>query len=133
MTRVYNTAKICPFNNQNCNITAEGLALDSDITNLMGDSRNYDELLYTWLAWHNNTGKLMWENYKRYVPLLNQAGKENSLADAKQMWQAKYEEPNFEDKIDQLWEEVESLYDELHTYIKYRLRYIYGQYLIIIL
>lgn len=127
MTRTYNTAKICPYSNQNCNITSDGLALEPNITTIMAQSKDYDELAYTWKAWHDSTGKLMRDNYKRYVPLMNQAGKENGLNDAKQMWQARYEQTNFEDKIDQLWEEVESLYDELHTYIKYRLRYIYGK------
>lgn len=126
MTKVYNSAKICPFTKQNCNITTEGLSLDANITHIMAHSRDYDTLTYYWKLWHDKTGKLMRKNYVEYVKLMNKAGKENGFTDAKHMWQIKYEDAEFETKIDQLWEEIESLYDELHTYTKYKLKYIYG-------
>lgn len=44
MEAVYNTAKVCPFNKQNCNLATDGLTLDPHITEIMASSQNYDEL-----------------------------------------------------------------------------------------
>lgn len=127
MSNVYNSAKICPYDEQ-CSIEREGLTLDPNITHLMAHSRNFDELTYLWKMWHDNTGKKMRTNYAEYVNLMNKAAKENGLVDAAQMWQSKYEDAEFVNRMDQLWEQVEPLYDELHTFMKYKLAKIYGKY-----
>lgn len=43
----------------------------------MAKSRNYDELAYTWKAWHDASGKRMREDYKKYVKLQNKAAVAN--------------------------------------------------------
>lgn len=42
------------------------------------------------------------------------------------MWRNRFESPNFIDDLDRLWEEVEPLYNELHTYVRRKLRSKYG-------
>lgn len=48
------------------------------------------------------------------------------LSDAGKMWLEAYEDPNFVAKVDAAWNEVEPLYDELHTYVRRKLKEIYG-------
>ena len=73
MEKIYNTAKICPFKKQNCNLDTEGLTLDPEILKIMTESQDYDEMKWAWEQWRNNSGKLMRSEYKKYVDLLNKA------------------------------------------------------------
>lgn len=43
----------------------------------MAKSKNYDELLYYWHAWHEATGPQLKNKYIRYVQLANQAARLN--------------------------------------------------------
>lgn len=73
MTTVYNSARICPFEKQNCNLATEGLTLDPEIELLLASSSNFDEMKYVWEQWHEKSGKLMKTDYKEYVDLMNTA------------------------------------------------------------
>ena len=42
------------------------------------------------------------------------------------MWRSKYEDPALIEKVDKLWDEVKPLYNELHKYVRYQLRDLYG-------
>lgn len=42
------------------------------------------------------------------------------------MWLEAYEDENFIAKVDAAWAEVEPLYNELHTYVRRKLKIIYG-------
>lgn len=77
MEGIYNRAKICPFNNQDCDLTTEGLTLDPEIVEIMASSEDYDELKWAWEQWRNNSGKLMRSEYLKYVELVNKAAVEN--------------------------------------------------------
>lgn len=103
------------------------MSLTSKITYRMAHSRDADELAYMWNAWHDATGKKMRSNYAEYVRLLNKAATSIGLNDAKHMWQLKYDDAQFTETIDRLWTDIQPLYNELHTYIKYKLKYIYGK------
>lgn len=37
------------------------------------------------------------------------------------MWRSRYEDDKLVEKVDKLWSEVKPLYDELHTYVRYKL------------
>lgn len=125
MTTIYNAAQICPYKQENCNIDTHGLAWNN-ISYRMAHSRDSDELLYLWKAWHDATGKQMRPHYDEYTNYMNKAAVANGLADATKLWQLKYDDANFTNNIERLWNEVKPLYDDLHTYIKYKLKYIYG-------
>ncbi|RZB38755.1 hypothetical protein BDFB_008530 [Asbolus verrucosus] len=73
MAFTYNTAKICPYNNQNCNLTEAGLPLQPDIEDIVAKSTDYDELAYVWKAWRDATGAKIAGLYQTYVDLSNQA------------------------------------------------------------
>lgn len=73
METIYNTAKICPFNKKDCNLTTEGLTLDPEISAIMTKSENYDELKWAWEQWREMSGKKMRSEYRKYVDAVNKA------------------------------------------------------------
>lgn len=125
MSTVYNSAKICSYSKPECDLDKEGLTLDPEIELLLDSSRDYDELEWTWSQWHAKTGPFMREDYKEYVSLLNEAAVANGFENAGKMWQSRYEMEEFEELAEKLWNEVEPLYEDLHTYVKYKLQDMY--------
>jgi hypothetical protein len=75
MEKVYNIAKICPFDKPDCDDSKDGLTLDPEISSVMSKSENFDELKWTWEQWHEKSGKSMRDGYKKYVDLNNKAAK----------------------------------------------------------
>lgn len=49
MSSIYNSARICPFLKQDCNLTLEGWTLDPDMELALASSTNYDEMQYIWV------------------------------------------------------------------------------------
>lgn len=97
----------------------------AEISDVMAKSQNYSELEYTWVMWHNKTGPLIKEYYKKYVNLSNEAAKLNGFDDYGDMWRSKYEDTNFEENMKKIWKQVEPLYDQLHQYVRRKLIEIY--------
>ncbi|XP_055323783.1 angiotensin-converting enzyme-like isoform X1 [Sitodiplosis mosellana] len=127
MTTNYNTATVCPYSNQLCESNdTNRLALDPEISNRFAISRDYDELKYLWVSWHNESGRKIRSAYTDYVGMMNEVAKGNGFNDAAEYWKNDFEDPDFEQHIDDLWLKVKSLYDELHTYMRYKLLGIYG-------
>lgn len=122
---IYNVAKICPFDKQNCNLATEGLTLEPELYDILAESQNYDELEYVWTQWREKSGKLMRSGYKKYIELNNKAAMLNGLSDYGAYWRESYEDPNFIENIDKMWVKVEPLYDELHKYVGRKLKGIY--------
>ncbi|KAK4883480.1 hypothetical protein RN001_006799 [Aquatica leii] len=126
MKNIYSTAKICPYKNPSCNLTIEGLSLEPDIEMILSESFDYDELKYTWIEWHNATGKKMKSLYQTYVDLNNEAAVINGFNDTSEMWKSFYESDTFEADIEKLWNQVKPLYDQLHSYVAIKLKEHYG-------
>lgn len=127
MMKIYGTAKICPFEKQNCNLVEDGLSLNPGIEKILTESRNYDELAYAWTAWRNATGKKMRSLYYEMVDLENEAAKLNDLKTATDFSLYMYETPDFREVCEALWQQVKPLFVELHGYVRYKLRGIYPQ------
>lgn len=128
MTAIYNTATVCPYINQACASNDENrLTLDPDITERFAVSRDYDELEYLWVQWHKESGAKMRSAYEDYVNMMNRLAKGNGFTDAAEYWKDDFEDPDFEEHMDDLWQKVKPLYDELHTYMRYKLIEIYGK------
>lgn len=125
MSSVYAKATVCKYG-QKPDDKCDKFTLDPDIDERFAHSRDFDELKYYWKEWHDNSGKKMRGDYKSYVELMNQAAKANNFTDAAKWWQSRFEDYNFNENIDNLWLQVKPLYDDLHTYAKYKLIEIYG-------
>lgn len=125
MTTIYSSAKICPYNKQECDLATEGLSLDPGMEAVISTSQDYDELTYVWKAWRDVSGAKMREDYKTYVELSNLAAQKNGFSDNGEMWRNEFETEAFVEDMQELWKQVEPLYLELHTYVRRRLRTLY--------
>ncbi|CAN8014739.1 unnamed protein product, partial [Ixodes persulcatus] len=122
-TKEINSAK---FRRRNCMLRCKLKILRCPIKNILQDSMDYDELLHVWNEWRRVSGRPLKAQYSRYVELQNEAAKINGFDDASGMWQESYECEDFEENIDELWEQLQPLYKELHAYVRARLHALHG-------
>ncbi|XP_062576365.1 uncharacterized protein LOC134238260 [Saccostrea cucullata] len=118
---LYGKAQLCLNNNQ-C------LSLEPDMYRIMSTSRNFTELQTIWRGWRDVSGKKMKEKYAEFVKLSNQGIKElgRGYKDTGDYWRSSYESDTFQDDLRELLEHLKPLYQELHTYVRKRLRQFYG-------
>ncbi|XP_009867587.1 PREDICTED: angiotensin-converting enzyme [Apaloderma vittatum] len=119
METTYSVAKVCR-DNKTCH------PLDPDLTDIMATSRDYDELLFAWKGWRDASGKIIKNNYKRYVELSNKAAVLNGYADNGAYWRSLYETPTFEEDLEKLYLQLQPLYLNLHAYVRRALYKKYG-------
>jgi peptidyl-dipeptidase A len=120
MESVYGKGKYCSSGKDKC--------LDvQDITRIMAESRNPEELLDAWRGWHTISPPIR-KDFTRYVELANKGARELGFADTGAMWRSKYDitPEQFARELDRLWEQVKPLYVSLHAYVRNRLREKYG-------
>uniref|UniRef100_H3D5P0 Angiotensin-converting enzyme n=1 Tax=Tetraodon nigroviridis TaxID=99883 RepID=H3D5P0_TETNG len=102
------------------------LPLDPDLQKIMAESRDYDELLFAWKGWRESAGKVLRQDYKRYVELANKAATLNGHTDNGAFWRSLYETPTFEQDLEVLWKDLEPLYHNVHAYVRRALYKKYG-------
>ncbi|KAJ0060197.1 hypothetical protein NL108_004051, partial [Boleophthalmus pectinirostris] len=119
METKYSVAEVCRANNT-CH------PLDPDLQKIMAESRDYDELLFAWKGWRDAAGKVLRQDYKRYVELANKAATLNGHSDNGAFWRSLYETPTFEQDLEALWKELEPLYHNVHAYVRRALYKKYG-------
>ncbi|CAG0915096.1 unnamed protein product, partial [Notodromas monacha] len=136
MTSIYSSAKICPANNRDCNLTADSSGswtLESTLKTVFKDYQSREKaenMAYAWKAWRDATGKHVREKFVEYVQLSNEAAvanKDPKIRNQKDLWILAYETEDFEEKIQQLLEELMPFYKELHAFVRHRLRLHYGE------
>lgn len=106
----------------------DGKCLDlEDLTRLMANSRNRNELLDDWRGWHTISPPMR-QSFERYVKLANEGARQLGFTDTGALWRARYDMPPdaFAGELDRLWNQVRPLYLALHTYVRKRLREHYG-------
>ncbi|EFN73268.1 Angiotensin-converting enzyme, partial [Camponotus floridanus] len=96
------------------------------ISQIMAKSRDWDELQYVWTEWRRRSGTPIKDLYQQLITLNNDAARLNNFTDASEYWMFPYESLNFQQDIDQVWEMIRPLYEELHAYIRRKLRELYG-------
>jgi len=99
-----------------------------DLSRVLKKSRNYDELLEAWKGWHS-VAPQMKDKFARYVELGNKGAKEVGSPDLGALWRAGYDmSPEaFEGDVERVWADLKPLYDELHCFVRSRLRKKYGK------
>jgi peptidyl-dipeptidase A len=120
MEGAYGKGKYCPPGQSKC--------LDvEDITRIMRDSRDPDQLLDVWRGWHAVSPPYR-KDFTRYVELTNKGARELGFADNGAMWRSGYDMPpdDFAREVDRLWDQVRPLYLSLHAYVRWKLREKYG-------
>jgi peptidyl-dipeptidase A len=116
----YGAAKYCPKGPESCKDQTQ-------LVEVMGDSRDYAQLLDAWTGWHN-TARPIRKDYARFVELANEGAKELGFADAGAMWRSNYDMPadDFTKEAARLWGQVKPLYSQLHCYVRGKLQKKYG-------
>jgi peptidyl-dipeptidase A len=113
-----------------CHRGPDGAERCDDLNTLsrtMRESRDAKVLLAAWTGWHSISPPLK-KDFGRYVELSNIGARELGFADVGALWRAKYDMPPeaFALEVERLWEQVKPLYVSLHTYVRWRLREVYG-------
>jgi len=120
MEGTYGKGKWCPPGKDKC--------LDiEDLTRLMANSRDANELRDAWAGWHRISVPMR-KDFVRYVELGNKGARQLGFKDNGAMWRSKYDMPpdDFARELDRLWEQVRPLYLQLHAYVRAKLREKYG-------
>ncbi|XP_041461047.1 angiotensin-converting enzyme-like [Lytechinus variegatus] len=128
MRRIYHNGKVCagrtflgrPQTSHRC------LQIEPDLTDLMAMSRDANELLWAWKGWRDAVGRPMRDLYPIYVNLSNVAAVNKGFSNEGESWLHRYEDPDFVDDIDSLWESIKPLYLQVHAYVRRRLVDYYG-------
>ncbi|KAH3705131.1 angiotensin-converting enzyme-like [Dreissena polymorpha] len=114
---------------QVCNITknATCYSLEPDLTQIMAESRDYELLEAVWRGWREVPKGQMRNLYPEFVQLSNEAVRDDGyFNDTGEYWRSWYEEPNFEKDLLALLDELRSLYENLHAYVRRKLRKVYN-------
>jgi peptidyl-dipeptidase A len=121
MEGMYGAAKYCPKGPDSCKDQTQ-------LSNILANSRNYDELTDAWTGWHS-TARPLRKDYVRFVELANEGARELGFADLGAMWRSNYDMPpdDFTKEAARLWEQVKPLYGSLHCYVRGKLQKTYGQ------
>lgn len=114
----------------------------------MRSSRNFDELKHVWTEWHKQSGGKMRLHYQQFVELSNEAARLNSsvlqnvykfkafnnfsvlpldYSDTGAFWLRNYESDTFKADIENVWQTIKPFYQQLHAYVRSRLRTFYGE------
>ncbi|KAK4305028.1 hypothetical protein Pmani_023054 [Petrolisthes manimaculis] len=123
MSTIYSTAKICDYKNpKKCD-----LELEPDLTRILRTSRDYGELQHVWKMWRHASGRKVRDHYKLFVRLANKAAKLNGFDNMGDMWLYPYESDTFREDMAELWEQLRPLYQQMHAYVRRKLREQYGE------
>jgi peptidyl-dipeptidase A len=120
MEGVYGAAKYCPGGPESCKDQGQ-------LTDIMANSRKYDELTEAWTGWHS-TARANRKEYVRFVELANEGARELGFADLGAMWRSNYDmtPEEFTKEASRLWDQVKPLYGQLHCYVRDKLQKTYG-------
>lgn len=128
LTSMYGKGKYCPERLKNEKDEKRRCLNLDDLEKILHESRKWDELTDAWTGWHS-IARPMREKYARYVTLLNEGAKAIGFDDVGQLWRSFYDMPpeKFAEEMERLWQQVKPLYDELHCYVRGKLRKTYGK------
>lgn len=102
--------------------------LEPELNSIMANSRDYDQLLWAWKGWHDNVGSKMRNLFAKSVEFANSyTFREFGNKDLSEQWIQELETPDFEKVYDNLFEQIKPLYQQLHAYVRRKLREFYGK------
>lgn len=118
----YAKVKVCDFKDrEKCD-----LALEPDLTNVLIKSRDPEELKYYWQQWYDKAGTEVRDKYKRYLELNKEAANLNGFSSGAESWLDEYDDSTFEDQLEKIFAQIRPFYEQLHAYVRYKLRQHYG-------
>ncbi len=98
------------------------------LSKVLETSRNPEEMKAAWLGWHNafDSQKPL---YQEFVSLANEGSRDIGFKDLSEVWLAGYDASSEEIRaqVNELWEELKPLYEQLHCYVRAKLAQTYGE------
>lgn len=99
------------------------IQLNPDLISIFSSDRNKScELQYYWQGWHDTVGRKVKSLFEEYVELTNEAAKLNNFTDNAAYWIDEFEMENFEDEVHKLYLQVRQPYQQLHAFVRRKLR-----------
>uniref|UniRef100_A0AAG5DVE8 Angiotensin-converting enzyme n=1 Tax=Anopheles atroparvus TaxID=41427 RepID=A0AAG5DVE8_ANOAO len=118
----YAKIKLCPYGQtSNCD-----LSLEPELTEIFANHRNPEELKYYWVQWYNSAGAPARTSFQKYVELNREAALLNNFTSGADAWLREYDDSTFEQQVDDVIKQIRPLYEQLHAYVRYKLRQKYG-------
>lgn len=105
---------------------AEFLVIFSELTEILMECEDPEELKYYWTQWYDLAGAPTRKDYDTYLRLNKEAAILNNFTSGAESWLSEYEDPTFERQLDNIFEEIRPLYQQLHAYVRHALRQKYG-------
>ncbi len=98
------------------------------LTKIIEESRDWDTLAEAWAGWRT-IARPMRPMYERLVTLGNEGAREIGYADLGALWNSAFDmtPQEFEQDAERLWTEVKPLYEQLHCYVRGKLRAKHGK------
>merc|ERR1712226_215972 len=124
MQRIYSTARVC---NKPGDDSGRCYPLDPDLTQIFAASDDWDELVWAWQGWREESGAKMPDMYEEFVGLLNEAATLNGYDDNGDNWRSWYEDESFREACETLWQQLRPLYEQLHAYVLRKLKQQYPE------
>ena len=123
MTSIYGKGKHCKQKSDGKEVCKDL----GELSSLMASSRDYDELIDAWKGWRA-ISKPMKNLYEEFAKLSNEGAQEVGFKDSGELWRAGYDmsPSEFEKETERLWGEVAPLYEDLHCYVRAKLKKVYG-------
>lgn len=88
-------------------------------------SNDTEELAYYWKAYRDATGKKIRPIFKDYVVRMNNVAVLENFSDAGDMWRYTFEDDDFLETVNRLWNEIKPFYNLLQGYVRAKLRAYY--------
>ncbi|XP_055907683.1 angiotensin-converting enzyme-like [Eupeodes corollae] len=102
------------------------LQLEPELTEILTTSRDPEELEYYWQMWYDKAGTPTRESFEKYIELNTKAAKLNNFTSGAELWLDEYDDETMEQQLEDIYSEIRPLYEQIHGYVRWRLRQFYG-------
>ncbi|XP_069963364.1 angiotensin-converting enzyme-like [Bactrocera oleae] len=119
----YAKVRVCDYKNA----TKCDLSLNPEIEDIISTSRDPEELKYYWREFYEKAGTAVRGPFEKYVELNTKAAKLNNFKSGAELWLDEYDDETIEKQLENIFEELRPLYQQIHGYVRSRLRQHYGE------
>ncbi|CAH2266095.1 jg11100 [Pararge aegeria aegeria] len=124
MQRIWSRVSVCAYNATVCKNDDPQKTMN-DIITIFKTSNDTEELAYYWKAYRDATGRKIRPIFKDYVVRMNNVAVSENFTDAGEMWRYAFEDDNFSETVNRVWNEIKPFYNLLHGYVWAKLKAYY--------
>lgn len=97
-----------------------------ELTEILLKSEDPEELKYYWTQWYDLAGTPTRHDFEAYLRLNKEAALLNNFTSGAEMWLDEYEDDTIEAQLENIFEDIRPLYQQLHAYVRHSLKQKYG-------